>query len=128
MNNFTAMNEKCRHFLVRCPFVKRKPVPGCLMIDSQFNASKGFQIICDCNNVIISKRWIHCDRQQDILTMFSDIPHISKRFILSSSIQAALICKIVIIGKIPLKTNIHVLACLTNSLWPLFILWIIAVH
>ena len=82
MNDLAAMCKECCNLLIRSTFIKGEPVTGRLMVDTKQYTSKRTKILCDCNNMIIGKLWINCHRKQHILSMFTDISHISKRLII----------------------------------------------
>ena len=52
------------------------------MVDTKQHTSKRAKILCDRNNMIIGKLRIDRHRKQYILSMFTDISHVSKRFII----------------------------------------------
>ena len=82
MNDLTAMCKECCNFLIRSTFIKGEPITGRLMVDTKQYTSKRAKILCDRNNMIIGKLRIDRHRKQYILSMFTDISHVSKRLII----------------------------------------------
>ena len=128
LHDLCEAHKELSNLLVGETLIVGEPVSGTLMVDTETHSSEWSEILCDLTEIFILQRTVDRKRQCHVLTMTADIAHLLKRFSLCIAVRTSAIREVIIIRIIPLKMDLHVLTCHTNTLRPFLILWIISIH
>ena len=125
---FTGMNIEISHLLIGSTLCKREPVTCSLVVDSQLHTAECRKLLAYLFEMLVRNIRIYRHRKYNVLSVTSYITHTGERLVVGCSADTALICKIVVIGIIPLKCDLLVLESVSRSCRPCFIKRIIAIH
>ena len=73
------------------------------MVDPQENPAECSEVVAYGCKLFVRNMRVDSEGERNVLTVAANISHAGKRFIVESFAESALVCKVVVIGIVPLE-------------------------